>query len=182
MKSEKKLIKLIIAIILIIISIIIFYISTKKSNIQEHNYVYNSELESDYKVYILNNEFIKTPYIEKNNLYISDIVDYINIKFNLNFNASQLKNINYKYDIMLTLYIDYTNNQNLVTLKYPIIENKFLELNNENKFYIEEELNINYKQYNNEVLKFKEIFNLTIFAYMPVEFIFKINIDLGDTE
>ena len=110
------------------------------------------------------------------------MVDYININFNYNYDASKMAELQYNYDIIAILYIDYTNNnQNLLKKQYDIIRDKFLKLDNSNKIAINETININYNDYNDEVLRFKEKYNLPVKAYLKIYFVVKTNINLEKT-
>ena len=43
------------------------------------NYVENSSI--DYKVYLKKNNYFDTPFLEKNKVYITSLIDYIDIDF-----------------------------------------------------------------------------------------------------
>lgn len=176
MKKNKK-IKIFITILMVIISIFIFI---KEINLKNNEiFAYNISQNTNYKVYIKPNEFIESSYLEKDNIYISNMVDYININFNYNYDASIMNELQYNYDIIAILYIDYTNNnQNLLKKQYDIIRDKFSKLDNSNKININETININYNDYNDEVLKFKEKYNLPVKAYLKIYFVVKTDINL----
>ena len=88
-----------------------------------------------------------------------------------NYNASAKENLICKYDIVSTLYLEYSNTKQVIFEKnYPIIENKTIQKNNSNKIDIEEKINIDYQKYNSEVESFKEKFNLPLTAYMIINF------------
>lgn len=179
MKKNKN-IKILITISMVIISLFIFI---KETNLKKNEiFAYNISQNTDYKVYIKPNEFIGDRYLEKDNIYVSNMVDYININFNYNYDASKMAELQYNYDIIAILYIDYTNNnQNLLKKQYDIIRDKFLKLDNSNKIAINETININYNDYNDEVLRFKEKYNLPVKAYLKIYFIVKTNINLEKT-
>lgn len=178
MKKNKN-IKILITILMVIISIFIFIKETDLK--KEQIYAYNISQNSNYKVYIKPNEFIEDKYLEKDNIYVSNMVDYININFDYNYNANEMTDLENTYDIFAILYIDYTNNnQNLLKMRYDIIKNKFLKLGNNNKISINETININYNDYNNEVLKFKEKYNLPVKAYLKVYFTVNTNVQLDE--
>ena len=179
MKKNKN-IKILITILMVIISLFIFI---KETNLKKNEiFEYNIKQNTDYKVYIKPNEFIGDRYLEKDNIYVSNMVDYININFNYNYDANKMAELQYNYDIIAILYIDYTNNnQNILKKQYDIIRDKFLKLENSNKIAINETININYNDYNDEVLRFKEKYNLPVKAYLKIYFIVKTNINLEKT-
>ena len=172
MKKNKN-IKILITILMVIISLFIFI---KETNLKKNEiFEYNIKQNTDYKVYIKPNEFIGDRYLEKDNIYVSNMVDY-------NYDANKMAELQYNYDIIAILYIDYTNNnQNILKKQYDIIRDKFLKLENSNKIAINETININYNDYNDEVLRFKEKYNLPVKAYLKIYFIVKTNINLEKT-
>lgn len=173
-------IKIFITIIMVIIAMFIFIKETELKN--DEIYAYNINQNSNYKVYIKPNEFIEDKYLEKDNIYISNMIDYINVNFDYNYSANEMTDLQCNYDVFAILYIDYTtNNQNLVKKQYDIIRDKFLKQDNSNKIYINENININYYDYNNEVLKFKEKYNLPVKAYLKIYFVIDTNIQLEET-
>lgn len=194
---NKYKIKLITTIIIIVVLVMFLFIQIK--NLKQNNELtYIIKQKSNYTVYIDENEFFNNNYLEKNQLYVSDMVDYIKLDFDYNLEADeekqqeQIKNVKYNYNIIATLYIDYANtNQNLLKKDYEIVKDKYLEIGEENnknsenedkipnKINIKENINIDYDIYNNEVLNFKERYNIPIKAYLKVYFIVdtSINID-----
>lgn len=168
MKNKNE-IKIAITFILIVISVFIF---TKAfPNASNSIYKYTTFQNTDYKVYLIPNEFYKQDYLEKNNVYLKNLTRYIEFNFLYNYNASIKENLNCKYDILSTLYIEYSNtNQVLLEKDYPIIENKTIQKQYSDKIDINEKINIDYQKYDSEVQKFKEQFNLPITAYLEINF------------
>lgn len=168
MKNKNE-IKIIITVIIIVISIFISIRSFPNSS--NSIYQYTTFQNTDYKVYLTPNEFYTQDYLEKDNLYLKDLTKYIEFNFLYNYNASMKENINCKYDILSTLYIEYSNTGQVVLEKeHPIIENKTIQQQYSNKIDINEKINIDYQKYNGEVEKFKEQFNLPITAYLVINF------------
>lgn len=124
--------------------------------------------EGDIIEYQLNNIFILHRIVdikETTKGYRYQTKGYNN-NFSYNYNASMKENLNCKYDILSTLYIEYSNtNQVILEKNYPIIENKTIQQQYSNKIDISEKINIDYQKYNGEVEKFKEQFNLPVIAY-----------------
>lgn len=86
------------------------------------------------------------------------------------------ENLDFKYDILTTLYIEYSSTGQVILEKnYPIIENKTIQQYT-NKISINEKINIDYQKYNSEVDKFKEQFNLPVTAYLVISFNVKFEI------
>lgn len=168
MKNKNE-IKIIITFIAILISIFIFIQAFPISN--NSVYQYTIFQNTDYKVYLTKNDFFTQEYLEKNNVYLKDLTKYIEFNFEYNYNGSKKENLNSKYNILATLYIEYSNTRQVILEKnYPIIENKTIQKIDSNKIEIAEKINIDYQKYNNEVEMFKEQFNLPITAYLVINF------------
>ena len=173
MKNKRE-IKILITFAFIVISFFIFIQAFPITS--EPIYHYNIFQNTDYKVYLTKNDFFEKEYLEKNNLYLKDLTRYIEFDFLYNYNASAKENLNCKYDIISTLFIEYSNSKQIIFEKdYPIIENKTIQKNDSNKIDIEEKINIDYQKYNSEVESFKEKFNLPVTAYLVINF----NVETG---
>ena len=57
------------------------YIINFKKDVNQKEYSYKTNKKADYKIYLKSNDFIKQEYIEMNKVYISDLVDHINVDF-----------------------------------------------------------------------------------------------------
>lgn len=168
MKNKNE-IKIVVTLIIIAISVFIFIRSFPNSS--NSIYQYTTFQNTDYKVYLTQNEFYTQDYLEKDNIYLKDLTKYIEFDFLYNYNASMKENLNCKYDILSTLYIEYSNTSQVILEKdYPIIENKIIQQQYSNKIDINEKINIDYQKYNGEVEKFKEQFNLPVTAYLVINF------------
>lgn len=142
-------------------------------------YIYNTSQNVDYNVYVIPNEFINSTVIPKNNVYLQQIINYINVTFQYEYYASQKVNLDYIYNIKATLMIDYsTTNQNILKKEEYIIKDKTLTLDNSNKINVSETLNIDYQKYKNEALKFKEAFQIPVKAYIKLDFDIKTGIQI----
>lgn len=170
MKSKKiQICKCSISIIIMISSIIVLINSLAINN--DPIYQYQMSQDTDYKVYLEKNDFIKENYLTKNQLYLQNIVRYIEINFLYQYEASDKEDLYYQYDISSNLNINYANtNQTLVSKNYPIITNKILEQKDSSKIEVKESVNIDYQKYYQEVQKFKEQFNVPVSASLTVSF------------
>ena len=168
MKNKNE-IKIVVTLTIIVISVFIFIRSFP--DYSNSIYQYTTFQNTDYKVFLIPNEFYTQDYLEKDNIYLKDLTKYIEFNFLYNYNVSMKENLNCKYDILSTLYIEYSNTGQVVLEKdYPIIENKIIQQQYSNKIDINEKINIDYQKYNGEVEKFKEKFNLPVTAYLVINF------------
>lgn len=180
-KIKKEELKIIFPIMIISFCIIqiLNLLSPAKS---DTNYSYQIEQSADYKVYLKKNDFIEKEYLEKNLVYLQGIVDYIDFDFSYHFFSFSKTPLDYHYDIIATLFIDSQNsNQNLLTKEYEIVKNRAFYLEQSDKITIQEKINIPYQDYNAEVTRFKENFNIAIKAYLKLDFIVSTNILLDPT-
>ncbi len=151
MKNKKKwsLLKMLLTLIITNFICIIFGIVICYQKNNDISLAYNSTQDIDYKVYLIDNNFFKDDYLEKGNQYISEIVDYINIKFKYKFNIADYMNLNskYKYKIISNLQIIDKENGNILYNSDNDLLKKELT-GYYNSFKIDEEVKIDYKKYN----------------------------------
>lgn len=167
MKNKHE-IKVLVTVVIIAISVFIIIQSFPISN--NLIYQYDAFQNTYYKVYLTKNDYYTQDYLDKDNVYLKDLTRYIEFNFNYNYNSSMKENLDCKYDILATLYIEYSNTGQVILEKnYPIIENKTIQQYT-NKIGINEKINIDYQKYNSEVDKFKEQFNLPVTAYLVINF------------
>lgn len=135
-------------------------------------YTYNMERSIDYKVYLHKNSFYEEEYIGMGKQYASELIDYVDINFNYNYNGSKLIDVIYDYDIKAEIVGEYESskdgNKELWTKKYTLLENKPKESNDTTTFNIKENLKIDYSKYNEIVNEFKKEFKLAIDAYLKI--------------
>lgn len=136
-------------------------------------YSYNMKRNIDYKVYLKKNSFFEEEYLEKGKQYTTQLIDYIDIDFSYIFNGSDLADLNYDYDIKAQIIGEYENTSSgkseLWTKKYALLDTKSKELINSTQFDIQENLKINYDEYNKVVNDFKNKFKLAIDAYLNIK-------------
>jgi hypothetical protein len=173
---KKYILKLSILLILFAFSILFFILAYKfkNKNIDNLLYVKNINEEINYKVFLYDNSFIEKEYLEKNEMYISDLVKSIEGVFKYNFNTSKNLNLSYEYEISSTIYGEYKESSSDTTSKvwekpYVLLDKKSVDLNNSTGFDINEVVNIDYTKYNNEVSEFRKTLKLPLNAYLIVK-------------
>lgn len=176
MKSQEKLIKKIfISIALIIITIITFkmsvYLQTKA------NLLYKEQSSLDYKVYLKDNNYFQTQHLGKEMQYIASLVDHIYIDFNYDFKINENIDYDYKYYIEADLTIFEKNKPNNIIFekKEKLVENIAKNDTNLNEININENLKINYDQYNNLVKEFKSEYNISADSNMKIALYIEVN-------
>lgn len=122
---------------------------------------YSEKSNLDYRVYLKENDFYKTPYLDKNMLYIASLIDKISIDFNYNFFSSENVNLDFNYNIIGKLVISDSEEKNIYYEKeYTLLEEKNIFMENNNNQVINENIDIDYDYYNSLANSFKMTFGV----------------------
>lgn len=159
--------KTIIAVIIfIIMSILIF----RTTNIGEKILIsYNTESQIDYKVYLFENDYIKSDYMEKGKTYITDLVEKINLDYNYKISGSDEFDSTYKYDIFYKATIKHNSTgKELWTETVKLVDGKDVYVDENNNIIINENVDFIYKDLNTKIKNFRLQFNIPITAYVDV--------------
>lgn len=155
------------------ISSFIIYIGRHPSMKRRVNYNYSIDEKLDYQVYLKENDFYEEKFLGEGKQYATEIIDYINLDFNYNFNGSSIADIDYSYDITATIIGEYENTTNgnaeLWKKNYVIknLEEKNIEKGT--SFNINENIKIDYSKYSKVVESFISKFRIPIDAYLDVK-------------
>lgn len=163
--------RLSILIILFIFSTLLSYVFVNKSLfIQEEKNVFYEEYGTpDYKVYLKNNIYYDSEYLEKNMSYIANLIDYISIDYNYKFTSNTLLNGEYYYKISADLEITNPKNNSLYYSKnYLLLDEKRFTLENEKEYTIHENIKINYDTYNFLANSFKSSYGVNAESKLKV--------------
>ena len=131
------------------------------SFIEQKTIDYNEKSKLDYRVYLKENDFYETPYLDKNMLYIASLIDKINIDFAYDFSSSENIDLDFDYDIIAKLIISDSKGENPYFEKeYTLLGNKKIKMLNNNKQAINESISIDYTYYNTLANNFKMTFGI----------------------
>lgn len=166
-------------------SVFLMQLSLKKekSQGQELLYTYNINQNLDYKVYLYDNSFIDEPYLKSGQMYVSDLVKNINVTFLFNYSGTKNVNLDYNYKIDGEINGEYpsttsaasTEDTKVWNKSYTFLDTQTKHVNNSPSFTINEDLNIDFSQYNKEVITFKNQLGLPINASLKVTMTININ-------
>lgn len=149
-------------------------------------YSYGSKANIDYKVYLLPNDFYEEKYLGMDKQYTAALIDYVDINLGYLFSGSLKSNIAYTYDVTATIIGEYENTSSgkseLWTKKYDLLTEQDMNMEDSTYFNINQNIRINYNDYNNVVTSFKEQFKIAIDAYLNVKMTVKYKSDLIDTD
>lgn len=152
-------IKNLIAIITVSLLIALFFLFIYISNNKGQYITYNENSNVNYKVYLKQNDFYKKEYLDKDKSYVASLINTIstNFKYNLSFSPKT----KYKYSYRIAIEIDVEDEKDNSSI-YHVSEDLVTKTLSENvgDLEINEDLSVNYSQYNNRISKFKDIYDL----------------------
>jgi len=163
LKRKSIIIRYIIFIMLIfIVTATLIVQFTKESNNQQ-DIIYTENSNLHYKVYLKENDFFDTRYLEEDNQYIASLIDYIEANFRYELKADSELDVDYKYIYKIvaeTNVQDKTNHKSLYKFEEDLIEAKEYNANTKSKLIINEPIKIDYNRYNDIVKRFVDIYDL----------------------
>ena len=173
MKSYKLKKKRIIQMMIILLALgLVFFIAGHKK-CSRIKYYYRENNSVDYRVYLKENGYFDTQYLEKNKTYITSLIDYIDatFKYKINFDKEVSGNLDYK--IVATIEANKTNSEtgNYWTKEYNITEVKTDKLDKVKSHDINIEQKIDYNQYNDLLNRFIYEFGIQADSQLKVSLV-----------
>ena len=123
------------------------------------NYEENNSI--NYKVYLKENKFFETPYLEEGRTYIASLIDYIDADFHyeIKYNRPFTGHVKYKYVAILQ-----ANKKNSTgyywNKEYDLSEERSIDIENNTNVIISDNVKVNYSKYNEILSQFKKAYNL----------------------
>lgn len=160
-------------IILLVISVFLIASSLNiKTSVDIPILTYNEKRDIDYNVYLKENNYFTQKVITKNDLksedakIITSLIDYIDIFYNYSFSSSKPISGEYKYKIIGTLKahykVDAYTTKQVWNKDYILSEGKIEKLDEQGSFVINENIKINYDEYNKIIDSFKKDYMLAV--------------------
>lgn len=122
---------------------------------------YDEKSDVEYNVLLKDNKFYETNKLEKNNQYISELIEYINANFKYNLSLEK-ENVEYKYSYHIDANVtvkDRITNRKLYEHDEILISKK--EFTSKlDKINIDEKLKIDYNKYNDLIMDFIHTYKL----------------------
>lgn len=178
--NTRLLLKVIIPLVLFVISVV-FLISSISIKTKS-NVIYRQSSNMDYKVYLKQNDYYNTPYLNKNMVYIASLIDNISVDFNYNFMVNQ--NINYKYTYYVKADVAVTENGDAKNIIYSKTDNltkpNTVVKENSSGFTLNETLKIDYDKYNELVKTFKSSYALSADSNLVLTLVMNIEDEKGN--
>ncbi len=163
--------RLIISISIFIISLVACFLLASKSFSYKTPKIinYNESGSLDYKVYLKENDFYEKDYLEKNMIYVANLIDNINIDFNYDFNIEENSNIDFTYQVLGDLIIsNQSGNSNFLEKTYVLSEQRNSKLSDAKELNIRENIIIDYDYYNSIANDYKSSYAVDTNSYLKV--------------
>ena len=144
---------------------------TKEESIIGYNEVGNI----DYKVFLKENNYYKEQYLGKDMQYVASIIKDIVPTFTYEMHSEEKMEYTYNYKVSADLIISDPNDNNKVLYKRPsLLVKDTKEKVTGGSFRVDQEVSINYDEYNNYVNAFKKEYALSVNSKLVLTF----NIDV----
>lgn len=135
----------------------------------------HSKTNLDYQVYLKKNEYYNVPYLNSGNLYITSMIDFIQMKLNYQFQASKKFDYTYQYRVVATLFSTKEEQKIKRTVwskSYMLKTTQKVEQKNADSFMLEDVIKVPFSTYLEQVKKIGTKYqldsNLDIRVYIDV--------------
>ena len=153
---------------LILISLTVLLL-LKVLRTEEQVISYNESGNLDYKVYLKENDFYQTEYLDKDMIYVSSLIDYIDVDFEYNFNISEESDVHFIYSIIGNLTILDESGKNVYFEKsYNLLSYTTDKVTNQDSYNLKQNIKIDYDYYNDIANKFKMDFGVSTTSNLRV--------------
>ena len=153
----------------IFIAALAISISKSYSIIKSEVIKYTEKSNIDYKVYLKDNDFYNTKYLDKGMAYVASLIDKININYNYKFNINTKSYIDFKYKVYAKLQIVSQNNSKIFyENEYELINENNESMRNNTNYTLDVEVPIDYDYYNSLANNFKSKYAVNTNSYLKV--------------
>ena len=128
---------------------------------EDHYVNFNESNNTEYKVYLKNNDFYKDMYLEEKNEYISILIDYIqtNFKYSLSLDEDDVE-YKYSYKIDANINVKRKTSNNYLYQETINLVDKDEVVTNDFSVDINENIKIDYNYYNDIIKRFVNTYSL----------------------
>lgn len=164
-----------VAIALLIMAIIGLIKSLRKQEVINFNreiYSYQNQFNYNYKVNLVDNKYIDEKTLDMGKVYVTDLIDDIDINFDYLYSGSINSSIDYKYKVLGKLQAAYTKDgekQKVWDKDYVLLEES-TNKEETDKIKINDEIKLDLKQQNRLVKDFEKEMNMSLDAIYTVIF------------
>lgn len=148
--------------VIIVVSIITLTFFLVYINHSKKQYIdYSEKSNVDYKVFLKDNDFFETKYLEKGNQYIASLINYISADFDYKMSLEEndvLYRYSYRIEALVSVKEKSTNNDIYSANKLLLEEEE--KTTDTSNLEISEKVNVDYNYYNELIKKFINIYGL----------------------
>lgn len=168
---------------LLLIIAALMFIGSFKFNTSVEKISYGINGRSDYTVYLKDNNYYETKFLNSGMQYVASLIETINTNFNYEVHASGELGLDYNYKIVGTLKVFDKENVGkiLYTKSYDLTESKTGTINS-NNLVINTDVNLDYGLYNEYVGSYLSEYGLLAEAEMEVALILDVNGNVDNTD
>ena len=158
---------------LLCFSFLVIYVNKSKN----YSVSYTESSNVDYKVYLKDNDFFDEKYLGLENKYIASLINYIDANFKYEISMKE-KNVDYKYSYRIEAKVEVSESKStkpLYSKTTELLKVEEKQASSKQNVSINENLNINYNNYNDLIKQFISIYglndissNLTVSMYIDV--------------
>ena len=152
------------SVIVIVVAVAVLISALVSYQLSQKYYINYTESGSlDYDVYLKENEFYDSPYLEKDQSYVASLIDEIITSFNYEIDMDA-KDVNYRYSYTIKSRLEIVDDSSGVPLfkpEYELVSVENKSQNSSNRLTINEIVVLNYDEYNNLANRFLQTYNLT---------------------
>lgn len=139
---------------------------------EKEEIVYRETSTVNYKVYLKDNNFYETPYLEDGMAYVASLIDKIHINYDYSLTSSTKSNIDVDYKIVAKLIIGSQNNSKVFFEKeYDLTDSIKDKMIDTDIYHINREAIIDYNYYNDLANEFRASYAVNTISNLEVQLI-----------
>lgn len=172
-KLKKNILFFLYLTLIIVLSLVtIFIVKTIFTSSKENKITYVEKGNADYQVFLKENNYYEEKYLSKNNRIIASLINTINVDFDYEMKTEEKINYDYSYEIIGELYIyDKQDSNKPLHKKIYNLDKGELKKVNQTNIAINEDVVIDYDEYNKYFNSFKGTYGLNSVGKLVVKMI-----------
>lgn len=141
---------------------------------------YDINARADYQVYLKENDYYGERYLPSGKQYITNLIDTIRVDFDYQFEADAKVDANYVYEIIATAKATEKNDKTKILYEqsFPLVSGTLTEIV-DNKFVINEAVNIDYSVYSDLMRNFRSDLGVAANCFLDLRMVVKIDGMIG---
>ena len=173
MKEKGLIVKFLLWIVGIVILYVLSFFTKKKglNNFTQEYIFYKQDSAIDYKVYLKENNFFDTPYLGKDKIYITTLIDHIDVDYNYKINFDKPMSGFYRYYVKAIVSADKDKDSsgNYWQKEYKLYESELTEYIDKNYIaFNSDTIKLDYDYFNDILVKFKNSYKLSMYGNLKL--------------